>query len=552
MQDSQSLNFEISVKEEIISKSDEVCRFCVGKTPDYSSIFQDDLHESLKSCFGLMIQETDNWPKFICRQCLNSAKTCIDFVSRIRESEKNLRDLYGEWTTWKDIERIEIKPDIEMVDVKELPLLCADVKAEVDQLEESTTTRKKPQKKTVLEETLPRKRGRPRKHPVQYEDIPVSCGDDKKMLGKLAGRRGRPKISSCSEDEKPSSPPLEAAHDTMKEEQEAKEEDKNLSESQSYKELSDEKSRKIEEFFKMDCNQCPEKFSRFKDLQAHYRSVHKRKGYILCCKVKLSRTARILQHIEFHMNPNVFKCDECGKTFKNKLGLQQHKVNSHTPKELHLYKCPKCPRTFMHQQRFRTHSAVHAEQRNHICPECGKAFPTKGRLKAHVMNMHQEVSYHVCEICAKMFKSKDCFLDHQRTHTGEKIEKVPCPTCGKFFSEKRLKVHMKRHNESDEVFRCHLCDRESNSQTSLNRHIKYVHMSERKYKCNLCESSFKRPVDLREHMATHTSNQILYTCLFCPKQFNSNANKYNHQKVKHPEEYQAMKEKRFAEANAAP
>lgn len=44
-------------------------------------------------------------------------------------------------------------------------------------------------------------------------------------------------------------------------------------------------------------------------------------------------------------------------------------------------------------------------------------------------------------------------------------------------------------------------------------------------------------------MASHTG-QRLYKCAFCERDFNSSANKYKHQKNKHPAEYETLKEKR--------
>ncbi|XP_059619173.1 zinc finger protein 320-like [Phlebotomus argentipes] len=496
---SGSLNLEISVKEEIISNSDEVCRFCVGNTLDYSSIFQDDLHETLKSCFGLMIQKMDNWPKFICQQCLDSAKACIDFMSRVRESEKCLKDLYGEYRYTESRRKTEIKPEIEVVYVKPV----SDIKVEKEDLNEEQPSKRESPDPQIPQEAI--------KHEAKETEEMTEEADD---------------------------PDHDAQEDL-------------LQPLNSTGNLED-KYKRIEDFYKLECNQCPEKFSKLKELQAHYPAVHKRKAYVFCCKVKLSRLSRMLQHIDFHMNPDIFKCQECGKNFKNKVGLQLHKVNSHTPQEKHIFKCSKCPRTFMNKHRLGNHSSTHLKdsEKKHICLECGKAFPARANLRIHIRYVHEEFSYHVCEICAKMFKNKESFVRHQKVHTGEKEETFPCPICGKIFTERQLKIHIKRHNESDQVFRCHICDRQSSSKSSLNRHIRIVH-GEKKYKCNLCEKTFNRLIYLKEHVATHTSNQILYSCLFCPKLFNSNANKYVHQKRQHPEEYEAMKKKKALEGIVA-
>uniref|UniRef100_A0A1B0GQ35 C2H2-type domain-containing protein n=1 Tax=Phlebotomus papatasi TaxID=29031 RepID=A0A1B0GQ35_PHLPP len=499
-------------------------------------------------CDQLQIQETDNWPKFICRKCLDTAKVCVRFVSTIRESESTLRNLYG------DLKDLEIKPDIEMVDIQSMPL---EVDVESDGLEEK--------KKPPADKSPPKKRGRPRKQvipeiKVEIEEIPPAPQSpleaEKSPPPSPESQPGSPYVqeSSSEDEETKEKEPVKVTRKrgrprkgtvVPKRTLPIKRVDRKYN-----KEIAEENIRKIEEFFKMDCNLCQQSYTKLKDLQAHYREIHKRKGYVVCCNVKFNRPSKILQHFDHHMNPDAFKCCHCAKTFKNKYGLRLHTENSHTPPELHKYKCPNCPKTFMSMIRYKKHSYVHVTdaEKSHICPHCSKAFAFKANLQIHIKQMHEEVAYHVCEICAKMFKNKDVFLRHQKTHTGEKIEKLPCPVCGNSFKYKaQLKLHMKRHNDSGQVFRCHLCNKESPNSLALHEHIKYVHVRERKHKCNLCSSAFKTPIGLREHMATHTSSQILYTCLFCPKQFNSNANKYVHQKRKHPIEYEAMKQKKTLE-----
>ncbi|XP_059612675.1 transcription factor grauzone-like [Phlebotomus argentipes] len=488
------------------------------------------------------------------------AKLCVKFVGTIRQSELTLQSLYG------DLRDVEIKPEIEMVDIKTLPV---EVEIESDGLEEITMSRKRSLRRSGQKESVkppPKKRGRPRKQPMPE----IKCESDIKpsspeppspvLLDKLSPSPTSPPTSpylqesSSDEDEDEDKIPVKVAKKRgrprkgtviAKRENPVKRIDRQYN-----KELAEENIRKIEEFFKMDCNLCQQSYTKLRDLQAHYREVHKRKGYVVCCNVKFNRPSKILQHFDHHMNPEAFKCSDCGKSFKNKYGLRLHTENSHTPPELHKYKCPNCPKTFMSMIRYKKHSFVHVTdaEKSHICPHCSKAFAFKANLQIHIRQMHEEVAYHVCEICAKMFKNKDVFLRHQKIHTGEKIEKLPCPVCGNSFKYKaQLKLHMKRHNDSGQVFRCHLCNKESPNSLALHEHIKYVHVRERKHKCNLCSSAFKTPIGLREHMATHTSSQILYTCLFCPKQFNSNANKYVHQKRKHPVEYEAMKQKKTFE-----
>lgn len=464
------------------------------------------------------IYETDNWPKFICRQCLDTANICLEFISTIRESESKLQNIYG------DLRDFDRKPDFEIIDIKTLPELKDEL--ESNEPKEETTLRRRSLRTTQKEsciKTLSKKEAQPQEQETSEKNVDRD-GDSSPML------------------HSPEHPALPSVQNNTSEDEESEEEGVKVN-PKKLKTL--ENIKKIEEFFKMDCNMCDQSYTTLGDLRSHYRIFHKRTGYVVCCNVKLKSQSRILQHLEFHMNPDAFKCIECAKTFKNKVGLELHTVNSHTPKEQHKYKCPKCPKTFMSAFRMNAHSAVHATGEDYICPHCSKAFPAKLNLSNHIRNMHEEKTYDVCEICAKKFKYKSMFLRHQKLHTGEKVERNhSCPVCGNSFRYKcHLETHMERHNDSGQVFQCHICSKVSANKSALQQHIKYNHIREKKHKCNLCESAFKTPLGLREHMATHTSNQILYTCLFCPRQFNSKANKYAHQKRKHPDKYEAMKQK---------
>ncbi|GAB0099161.1 hypothetical protein DMENIID0001_150070 [Sergentomyia squamirostris] len=545
----EKLDNKLLIKEEFEQKNYELCRFCVEKTCEYTSVFLNNLHEALKTSIGVTIQENDNWPKIMCLDCSNAAKICVQFFTTIREGEGKLQNIFG------DLKEVEEKPDIEIVDIKAIPL---EAEVESDAPEEKAITRKRSLRKTTqkAEVKFPAKRRtRPRKPLAESsaEEVELDQSDLLETPPPASPISSPESSQSDSEDEKEKKVRISRKRGRPRKGTEVTKSPKSAQdhiEKKYNKEMAEENIRKIEEFFKMDCNLCQQSYNKLKDLQAHYREVHNRKGYVVCCNVKFNRPSKILQHFDHHMNPEAFKCEECGKSFKNKYGLRLHTENSHTPPELHKFKCPNCPKTFMSMIRYKKHSFVHITdaEKNHICPHCSKAFAFKANLQIHIRQMHEEVNYHVCEICAKMFKNKDVFLRHQKTHSGEKITKLPCPVCGNAFKYKaQLKLHMKRHNEYGEVFRCHLCNKESPNSLALHEHIKYVHLRERKHKCNLCSAAFKTPIGLREHMATHTSSQILYTCLFCPKQFNSNANKYVHQKRKHPAEYEAMKAKKSLE-----
>lgn len=59
-----------------------------------------------------------------------------------------------------------------------------------------------------------------------------------------------------------------------------------------------EKNKKIEEFYKMECDLCNTKLETYNAVNKHFLEVHKQKGYIKCCNKKLSRRNKLLNHME--------------------------------------------------------------------------------------------------------------------------------------------------------------------------------------------------------------------------------------------------------------
>lgn len=71
----------------------------------------------------------------------------------------------------------------------------------------------------------------------------------------------------------------------------------------------DEQYRKfIIDNFDRNCDQCDVVFTTFHDARRHYRDLHnEKKGYIKCCSIKLNEYWLVIDHINSHLNPKIFK-----------------------------------------------------------------------------------------------------------------------------------------------------------------------------------------------------------------------------------------------------
>lgn len=72
-------------------------------------------------------------------------------------------------------------------------------------------------------------------------------------------------------------------------------------------EVDDSNNLLIQTFFFMDCDLCSTKFQTYTDMKRHYKTVHKKAGYLLCCDKKYTKLCRILEHCAWHQNPDIYK-----------------------------------------------------------------------------------------------------------------------------------------------------------------------------------------------------------------------------------------------------
>lgn len=71
---------------------------------------------------------------------------------------------------------------------------------------------------------------------------------------------------------------------------------------------SDSYSSLLSKYFNMACDLCDAILSSYTDTNLHYREVHDLdKGYLICCSKKFFRLRQMIQHCEWHKNPDSFK-----------------------------------------------------------------------------------------------------------------------------------------------------------------------------------------------------------------------------------------------------
>lgn len=133
--------------------------------------------------------------------------------------------------------------------------------------------------------------------------------------------------------------------------------------------------QRLHEFFRMQCDQCDERFRVLQDAVVHYRQQHGCAGYITCCGRRFFNRSLVQDHIELHSDPDAFRCEPCGRSYISGSALRVHQL---------------------------TH--VDARLKKHRCVVCAALFPKKFQLEQHQRQMHavNAAKSRECDICGKL------------------------------------------------------------------------------------------------------------------------------------------------------
>ena len=118
---------------------------------------------------------------------------------------------------------------------------------------------------------------------------------------------------------------------------------------------------------------------------------------------------------------------------------------------------------------------------NHICEMCDKVLRDSQELQNHLSNHHREI-YRCLKCPKKKFRSDASYLQHSRTHTGEKFT---CSECLATFDLKTMLTnHLITHN--DDFLTCNKCGRNFKFRSSYLEHIRYRHLPHKIVECPIC------------------------------------------------------------------
>ena len=217
----------------------------------------------------------------------------------------------------------------------------------------------------------------------------------------------------------------------------------------------------IEEAKEFQCKKCPYR-SRFKHNVTRHEKLHMKTGPRSSTQLKQSApvpsssatqpslsamqpsssatqpSSSALQMTKKHI------CDQCGKQFQTKYGLNLHISNKHD--KIFKYMCQMCQKGFNQAIQYRCHCAKHLKVSLQRCSYCGKDFRSPGCLKEHVLickeNPNHVDAQFVCPVCSSSFSTRCSLQYHKRGK--HQPPKYHCSKCWKSYAwRSSLRAHLK-------------------------------------------------------------------------------------------------------------
>lgn len=287
---------------------------------------------------------------------------------------------------------------------------------------------------------------------------------------------------------------------------------------------------------------------------------------------------RLIHDNEKFMPKNSYKCDICTRNFRSAYHLDQHKRNNHEVGETQedtdmledeegQWTCEKCGLKYntktllLYHMRRKHNSDVNFQ---YTCQYCGLEYAKKNGLYKHMMRKHNVQNYtfespkekYKCKYCGTAYEFKQSLFRHMKTkHLEPDLNQIvyKCKFCGTSFGQRQnLFDHIKEQHDSEEIYSCEHCGFVCVEKNELVLHFSENHLQNTLTSGGECSendisdghvpvSEAKEEILQTSWWKSSTTSNGKRACKFC-SMILSNGNRLRyHLKVKHPNEFQALK-----------
>lgn len=196
-------------------------------------------------------------------------------------------------------------------------------------------------------------------------------------------------------------------------------------------------------------------------------------------------------------------------------------------KVIHMCDFKDCGKSFRRLREYINHYRTHTGEKPYVCDICGKKFIRSYAVTEHRRTHTGEKPYQ-CDICGKQFSVGGDLTKHKRLHAGEVLYR--CKLCGKEMNTGRENADHRRMHEGG-IF-CPHCGKPFTRLHNMKEHVRIAHTGDKNYICRDCGKQFAYARNLRYHRRLHKSERP-FKCAMCGKCFAGAGELGRHQRSAH-------------------
>ncbi|XP_053615880.1 zinc finger protein 131-like [Plodia interpunctella] len=385
------------------------CRLCLCTDVVKLKPLSGEVKRKIKKLFDISIRSDDSLPKAICHDCLQQVGVMHLYATKVEKTQRFL-DFHKSKNEEKREQSKEVKlnPVIAAMAAQNTPESHRSSKSKSSSRPVTPPTEfQQGDTKAIKQKTPKRKTPADMKflEAMPLEEFANAEKVDKSLLNSTTNAN-KPAIDK-SEDSKKSrkeSDAKDVMNDTL--------DPVVLIEGKPAKQ-GPALDRQITLFYRMECCICHEKGFHFRSLMKHYKERHGVPGYVTCCDRKFHYfyPKKIIEHMAYHLQPNIFMCPSCHQNFHTSQELNEHQINGGRSEGKIV--CPRCSEKFPTYHELGWHVITHRSDKLQ-CDYCGKMLKHHHRKKT--INHMEDVI--LCSQCVRTLKT----IEKQEKETKEKVK----------------------------------------------------------------------------------------------------------------------------------